>query len=130
MSYSSTIIERYDGPAMAPDIYQPPFQDIELAAVLAALSDPVRLAIVSEIHEQGQLCCGAVSLDLAKSTLSHHLKVLREAGVTWTEADGVERHLTLRYDCLQKRFPGLLESVLNATSGKARRTRPKAKGTK
>lgn len=115
---------------MAPDIYQPPLQDIELAAVLAALGDPVRLAIVSEIHGSGQLCCGAVSLDLAKSTVSHHLKVLREAGVTWTEADGVERHLSLRYDCLEKRFPGLLAAVLDATSGKGRRKSTKVKGTK
>lgn len=113
---------------MAPDLYQPPVQDMELAAVLAALSDPARLAIVAEIHEAGEICANALTIDLCKSTISHHMKVLREAGVTWTECEGVERRVTLRYDCLGKKFPGLLESVLNATSSKV--SRKKMKGTK
>lgn len=104
--------------ALMPDIYQPAAQEMQLALVLAALSDPARLAIVKEIHEAGELCANALSIDLCKSTVSHHMKLLREAGVTWTECEGVERRVTLRYDCLAKRFPGLLESVLHATSEK------------
>lgn len=100
------------------DIRQPLAREIDLASVLAALSDPARLAIIKEIHEAGELCAAALKIDLCKSTVSHHMKVLREAGVTWTECEGAERRITLRYDCLGKRFPGLLESVLRATTGK------------
>lgn len=102
-------------------IYQPPRQEIELDAVLAALGDPVRLAIVSEIHSRGKVASCSLDVDVCKSTLSHHLKVLREAGITWTEIDGVERQLSLRYACLEKQFPNLLDSVLCATARKGRK---------
>jgi DNA-binding transcriptional ArsR family regulator len=52
---------------------------------------------------------------VAKSTLSHHFKVLREAGITYTRANGTHRLMSLRKDDLEDRFPGLLTSVLNAT---------------
>ena len=94
------------------ELAQPDAGEIVLADVLAALSDPVRLAIVAELHERREVSCGSIHLDIAKSTRSHHFKVLREAGVTWTRIDGVERYVKLRYDCLEQRFPGLLTSVL------------------
>ena len=50
----------------------------------------------------------------AKSTMSHHFKVLREAGITRTEIEGRRRLTSLREDDLEKRFPGLLEAVLAA----------------
>jgi DNA-binding transcriptional ArsR family regulator len=49
---------------------------------------------------------------VAKSTGSHHLKVLREAGVVRAQVDGTRRYYTLRRDDLEQRFPGLLASVL------------------
>ena len=97
------------------DVLQPGAPAIQLPGVLAALSDPIRLAIVAELHERGEVACGTLHLDVVKSTRSHHLKVLREAGVTWTRIDGVERYVKLRYDCLEERFPGLLASILAAT---------------
>ena len=45
---------------------------------------------------------------------SHHLKVLREAGVVTAEVDGTRKYHTLRRDDLEARFPGLLDSVLHA----------------
>jgi DNA-binding transcriptional ArsR family regulator len=51
---------------------------------------------------------------VAKSTLSHHLKVLREAGVTRTRQDGTRCFVTLRRDSLDARFPGLLPALLSA----------------
>lgn len=93
---------------------QPSEREIQLASVLDALSDPQRLAIVSELHAVGESVCSSLVVDMPKSTRSHHLKVLREAGVTWTRIDGTERHVRLRYDSLERRFPGLLGSVLNA----------------
>jgi DNA-binding transcriptional ArsR family regulator len=56
-----------------------------------------------------------VEAHVAKSTLSHHFKVLREAGITHTRANGTHRLMSLRKDDLEGRFPGLLSSVLNAT---------------
>lgn len=96
------------------ELPQPAVVDLDLPTVLAALADPVRLAIVRELHDRREVMCGALHLDVAKSTRSHHLKVLREAGVTWTRVEGVERYVTLRYTCLDKRFPGLLTSVLGS----------------
>ncbi len=100
------------------DPHQPARKDIQLAEVLAALSDPQRLELLADIHARGRAACGTFLPGMPKSTRSHHLKVLREAGVTWTEMDGVERLVSLRYDCLNDRFPGLLDSILSATSPK------------
>ncbi|TGT16778.1 transcriptional regulator, partial [Mesorhizobium sp. M4B.F.Ca.ET.172.01.1.1] len=49
-----------------------------------------------------------------KTNLSYHLAKLREAGVTRSEAVGTSRLITLRRDDLDKRFPGLLDSVIAA----------------
>ena len=49
---------------------------------------------------------------VADSTLSHHLNVLREAGVVETHADGKRRLNTLRRAQLDGSYPGLLDSVL------------------
>jgi DNA-binding transcriptional ArsR family regulator len=46
--------------------------------------------------------------------MSHHFKVLREAGLTYTRTDGTKRLMSMRHDELEARFPGLLNSVLHA----------------
>ena len=97
---------------MPEQIFEPALQELDLSEVLAALSDPVRLEMVADIHRRGEVICNTLVPELAKSTRSHHLKVLREAGVTRTRLEGTERHVSLRYDCLRKRFPGVLDSVL------------------
>ena len=57
--------------------------------------------------------CGTFELGLSKATLSHHFRVLREAGVVRTRPDGRKRLLSLRDDDLNARFRGLLEAVLS-----------------
>jgi DNA-binding transcriptional ArsR family regulator len=54
---------------------------------------------------------------VAKSTLSHHLRVLRDAGVTRTRQEGTRCFVELRRDDLEFRFPGLLDAVLDAARG-------------
>lgn len=88
-------------------------EDLRLEDVLQALGDPVRLQIVRTLHEEGgQRPCGTFGLPVAKSTASHHFRVLREAGVIHQRAAGRERLTELRSDDLQARFPGLLQSVV------------------
>jgi DNA-binding transcriptional ArsR family regulator len=87
--------------------------EIELVEVLQALADPVRLQIVRALAEaDGPIACSEFGLPVAKSTGSHHLKVLREAGVVTAEVDGTRKYHTLRRADLDDRFPGLLDSVL------------------
>ena len=51
-------------------------------------------------------------MDWGKSTLSHHLRVLREAGITHTHVLGSRREVSLRWGDLETRFPGLLTAIL------------------
>jgi DNA-binding transcriptional ArsR family regulator len=100
--------------------HHPSRSELELSEVLHALSDPARLAIVRRLGADGEHSCGDFSLDISKATLSHHFRVLREAGVVHTRLDGRKRYLTLRRTDLERRFPGLLNAVL-APKGRAKR---------
>ena len=88
--------------------------ELELAAVLHALSDPVRLRIVAGLASGGERTCGSFELPVTKSTCTHHFRVLREAGLIHQRTEGNRRVNTLRRDDLDARFPGLLETVLRA----------------
>ncbi|MEV8632208.1 metalloregulator ArsR/SmtB family transcription factor [Streptosporangium sp. NPDC051023] len=96
--------------------WHPAKEDIKLAEVMHALADPVRLEILARLAESDGENCGDIGsgIDVHKSTMSHHYRVLREAGVTLTTMDGRSRLVRLRRDDLDSRFPGLLDSVLNA----------------
>lgn len=89
-------------------------EDLRLESVLQALGDPIRLSIVRTLGETpgDQRACGTFGLPVAKSTASHHFRVLREAGVIHQRAVGRERLTELRRDDLDARFPGLLDSVV------------------
>ena len=100
----------------APELQHPEMSDVALTDVLFALSDPARLQIVRELAS-GPLTmaeCGVTNPDLPKSTKSHLMKVLREAGIVRNEPDGRRRLVSLRKDELDAVFPGLLDSVLAA----------------
>jgi len=94
--------------------HHPSCNELELPAVLHALSDPARLRIVRHLAEGDECACGIFDLGLSKATLSHHFRVLRESGVVRTRPEGRKRLLSLRKDDLDGRFPGLLEAVLTA----------------
>jgi DNA-binding transcriptional ArsR family regulator len=94
--------------------HHPSCEELELSAVLHALSDPARLAIVRWLAQGDECTCGTFDLGLSKPTLSHHFRVLREAGVVRTRPEGRKRMLSLREDDLNERFPGLLAAVLSA----------------
>jgi DNA-binding transcriptional ArsR family regulator len=96
--------------------HHPSRTELELPAILHALSDPARLEIVRRLAAGKEWSCGTFELGLSKATLSHHFRVLREAGVVRTRPDGRKRLLSLRGDDLEARFPGLLEAVLSENS--------------
>lgn len=83
--------------------------------MLHALSDPVRMHLVRTLAEGGEHGWGALKVPVAKSTLSHHLKVLRSAGVTRTRNEGQRCFVDLRTDDLEARFPGVLATILAST---------------
>ena len=101
----------------------PPTEALELTAVLQALSDPIRLQIAAELAGGQEIACGAFSVPVQGPTRSHHLRILREAGVTRTRAVGTRRLVSLRHDDLEERFPGVLASVL-ASARRLGRSRP------
>lgn len=100
------------------EVFHPPVADLRLPKVLAALADPARLATVRTLARVGEAPCGRISRDagllVSKSTMSHHLRILREAGIIACRIEGARRMLTLRRDDLDSRFPGLLDAVLRA----------------
>ena len=90
--------------------------DVPLTAVLAALSDPLRLGVVRLLADGSERQWGEFDAPVSKSTLSHHMKVLRTAGITATRAEGTRCYVHLRREELDERFPGLLSSILDAQS--------------
>jgi len=94
------------------DLHHPETADLDLTAVLQALGDPIRLEIVRRLAGDGERTCGSFELGISKATRSHHFKVLREAGLTITRLEGTHRHVSLRRDDVEIRFPGLLDAVL------------------
>ncbi|MGH3859955.1 ArsR/SmtB family transcription factor [Actinokineospora sp.] len=96
------------------ELDEPTVDHVTLPGVLHALSDPTRLAVVAQLASTNEMSCGHLEVAVAKSTLSQHLRVLRESGVTHTRPDGNQRWLSIRRDDLDQAFPGLLDSVLGA----------------
>jgi DNA-binding transcriptional ArsR family regulator len=91
----------------------PSLEAIPLAAVMQALSDPCRVAIVQTllIEAGGELACHEIPLDVSKATRSHHFDVLRDAGLIFTRCEGTKCMTSLRRKELNRRFPGLLKLV-------------------
>jgi DNA-binding transcriptional ArsR family regulator len=114
-------------------LFHPAIEDVTVEAILHALSDPVRVAILLALagSECSRACSDFLKVrekDIPKSTLSYHFKVLREAGLIHSERCGVEMHNTSRCFDIDKRFPGLIPGIVNAykiqSEGKQRTRRP------
>ena len=115
-------------------LYHPAIEDVTVEGILHALSDPVRVAIYAGIVGSAcsQTCSTFLNVNerpIPKSTLSLHFKILREAGLIRGERQGVEMLNTSRCDEIDKRFPGLLRSIVSAyqaqmAAGSRSRRRP------
>lgn len=90
----------------------PDLADVSIEHLLHALSDPVRLDIVRQLARDGEASCAALDGGRPKSSMSHHFRVLRSAGLVHTRIAGVQHMNTLRREEVDMRFPGLLRAVL------------------
>jgi len=92
----------------------PTLAQITLIKVFHALRDPVRLLLVQRLaRHQGEQATGAIETTVAKSTLSHHLRILREAGIVQMRVEGTHSFILLRLGELEERFPSLLSSIVH-----------------
>ena len=100
------------------DVVEPAAEDFQLPRVLAALAEPNRLATVRYVARSGESCCSEViqeaGLAMTKSTFSHHLRILREAGILTKRIQGTKGYTTLRKADLDDRFPGLIDAIIAA----------------
>jgi len=95
----------------APDVTRG--ADLDVTAVLRALADPVRLDLVRQLRvSEAPIACGAFEVTVAKNTLTHHFKTLREAGVIVTRREGTQALNSLREAELDAAFPGLLDAIV------------------
>jgi DNA-binding transcriptional ArsR family regulator len=100
--------------AIAADIEKIPHPDtsaLELATIMRVVGDPVRLQVVRLLSDGRPRVCGEIShaLGLPASTSSYHLRLLRDAGVIRSRAQGTLRLVSLRRGDLDERFPGLVD---------------------
>ena len=93
----------------------PTKDEITLSGLLHALSDPIRLSVVRCLADNPcEQFCSSFNVPVHKSTLSHHMRILREAGLLHIRSEGTFGYLSLRREELEERFPGLLASVLSS----------------
>ncbi|MPZ85965.1 MAG: helix-turn-helix domain-containing protein [Actinophytocola sp.] len=95
-------------------ISHPEIDAVAIDDVLHALADPTRRKIVRMLLAEGDRACGTFGLPVAASTLSHHFRALRKAGILHQYDDGRLRMNTLRLVELDARFPGLVSTVLDS----------------
>src|SRR5437588_10892610 len=95
--------ERCCEPVVYPDVERG--EAVRMAGVAKALGDPVRLQLVDVLRKHaGKVCvCELVPLfDLSQPTVSHHLKVLREAGIVGSERVGLWAYYFVIPDALKE----------------------------
>jgi DNA-binding transcriptional ArsR family regulator len=98
------------------NLNHPAKEDISLLAILYALSEPLRFSIIEQLANGEELTCGGFKLPFSKgkSTMTHHFKVLRDAGLINTRVDGREHYTSLRRIDIEDRFPNLIDALIMA----------------
>ena len=90
----------------------PAVEDLRLPELVKALADQNRLRIVQALADgEFRHTVDLPGLDVQKSTLSHHLRTLREAGFTETLFEGRSCQIRLRVPELNQRFPGFVDAL-------------------
>lgn len=96
----------------------PDIRGVELVDVLRAVADPIRLRIVQTLADGDQhgKCGEHWNFGVHKSTMTHHFRTLRQAGLTRTTVTGRTHTIELRRDELDVRFPGLIDALVAPAS--------------
>ncbi|MFD3420928.1 ArsR/SmtB family transcription factor [Streptomyces decoyicus] len=105
---------------MTTQLFHPELKDVELGRVLTALTDPLRRRVVTDLirEEDGvERTCMSFGLPVGKSTLTHHFRILREAGLIHQVDRGNSRKVQLRRAEFETRFPGILALLLAEAPG-------------
>jgi len=102
----------------------PDMRGVALVDVLRAVADPIRLRIVQTLADgQQHAKCGTHwNFGVHKSTMTHHFRILRQAGLTRTTVAGRTHAIELRRDELDARFPGLIDALIAESGGRSRRS--------
>ena len=118
-------------------LIHPAIEEVPVESILHALSDPVRVAIYADIVKGCNENCSTFltvgERQIPKSTLSQHFKILREAGLIRSERKGVEMFNTSRCEEVDRRYPGLITSIVKAHEIQSRedaRSRRKLRGSR
>jgi DNA-binding transcriptional ArsR family regulator len=101
------------------EFHCPAVDEVELGTVLAALADPLRRSVIVQLArgEDGvERACASFALPVAKSTRTHHWRVLREAGLIRQRDAGNGTFVRLRREEIARRFPGLVELIVRLDS--------------
>lgn len=88
--------------------------DFARAEIFKVLSDPNRLNMIRILYtNKKEMTCGEVGekLEVSKSTVSYHFKLLRSVGLTITRREEQRKYLSLNYDTFEKFLPGFLDSL-------------------
>jgi DNA-binding transcriptional ArsR family regulator len=101
-------------PAGPREVVYPERDDITIYSVLSALADPTRLEIVRIIDTEGEQCIGEFCQLTTKQNVTHHMKVLREAGLIKGRYEGRFKYISVRRALIDDMFPGLLDALLAA----------------
>jgi DNA-binding transcriptional ArsR family regulator len=97
------------------DVPVPDLKDVDLGDVLRALADPHRRAVIATLAADPagvERPCSTLKMGVARSTATHHWKVLREAGLTNHRDVGNGAYVRLRRDEFERRFPGVLGPIV------------------
>ena len=89
----------------------PDLEDVQLARLFSALGDPARLRIVAVLADHAEHQREDFTVDVGPSTLSHHMRILREAGLTHHRFEGTRCFVSLRADTFD-RFSAVLDSTV------------------
>lgn len=88
--------------------------DIKRSEIFKVLSDPNRLKMIRILYQaKRELTCGEVGekLDLSKSTVSYHFKLLRSVGLTNTRKEAQIKYLSINQATFATYLPGFLETL-------------------
>ncbi|CUW14327.1 helix-turn-helix transcriptional regulator [Leuconostoc gelidum subsp. gasicomitatum] len=88
--------------------------DLQRTEIFKVLSDISRLSIIRTLNQSGrEMTCGEIGqqLNISKSTVSYHFKMLRAVGLTITRKEAQSKLLSLNYQTFDKFLPGFLDSL-------------------